>query len=414
MQIFYNSFNNLYNNGSNLLVSNFTDVLKTDLPKSYESYLSAEVIINPDILNIIGNYHMLNNENDRALTYYRKAVDYIDKFHHYIHYYTSFLYSEMAIAYLALGNTIDTEKYFQKALFQDHNNEMAKQYLTQLQNTHTKPTYTYTKHFALIFDFENILQIYGSNSAMFKKYYAGIYTEESSSEKSARFGRKMSGELAEHILDGRLDCHAALAMTIPKFDDPILEVLKVYDGIYTNDKYMSLIIKCKMDDSPDLHSIEKAILSPHNLDAQMQKMIIDYSYLTYKKFNKCDIDILNQITITSAQKEYLKYTHTHDLNDLHLACKIYDEYHSFYHAEAAKIYYNLAQCYVSLRQNEMAIFILRRALDLHTCYTDAMQMLYELLMQSKQYHSALVIAERISALSNNTAPYKNTIACLML
>jgi muramoyltetrapeptide carboxypeptidase LdcA involved in peptidoglycan recycling len=38
----------------------------------------------------------------------------------------------------------------------------------------------------------------------------------------------MRGELAEPTIDGRLDCHASLAMTIPKFDNANAEVSKVY------------------------------------------------------------------------------------------------------------------------------------------------------------------------------------------
>jgi hypothetical protein len=62
------------------------------------------------------------------------------------------------------------------------------------------------------------------------QYNHVLYTEETSS-LLANVARKMSGELAEPTLDG-LDCHASLAMTIPKYDnasdDELGEVSKVY------------------------------------------------------------------------------------------------------------------------------------------------------------------------------------------
>jgi hypothetical protein len=47
-------------------------------------------------------------------------------------------------------------------------------------------------------------------------------------EETSKVTRKMSGELAEPTLDEGLDCHAALAMTIPKYDNANGELSKVY------------------------------------------------------------------------------------------------------------------------------------------------------------------------------------------
>jgi succinate-semialdehyde dehydrogenase/glutarate-semialdehyde dehydrogenase len=67
------------------------------------------------------------------------------------------------------------------------------------------------------------------NNKLLERIQSEIYTEETSS-LLATIARKKSGELAKHTLDGRLDRHAALAMTNNANADDVLYVTNPFNG----------------------------------------------------------------------------------------------------------------------------------------------------------------------------------------
>jgi 5'-3' exonuclease len=139
----------------------------------------------------------------------------------------------------------------------------------------------------------NIL-VLDSYNLIFRAFYSYknfTYTKATSS-LLATGTRKMSGELAEPILNG-LDCHASLAMTIPKSDNANAEVSN--GGGYTEET--SAVARKVSGElaEPTLVGEQKRIPKSDNANAEVSKVYEGMPIGAIYGFASCICDMINLV-----------------------------------------------------------------------------------------------------------------------
>jgi len=381
---------NIFSRGSEVLInflSNLANPFKLRLEEQLKNHYIKVIKQNPKDSDAYNNLGVLNFEfgnYKQSLKDLSKAISINSQYHHHIHYFCSAIYTYLGHINLLQKKTSNAIECYKKAIFQDHQNNEAQDFLnkTNIKDSDLRNSNYYLK-IALDFDYFQI------SNLRYKNIMTVITKEENTLE----------------------DVIYKIDFLYQKsyFKEVIKFCTEAYKK-YKYDKFLYYLASSyyHLKNYSESQKFFEKFLSKESINASAK---YDYGYCLLARRNWHKASNILKILLKEDETEFVlfaygltcffKKDYSKAKKYLSRSLKYAKSKHDEYHENSSNQHYNRGYIFYKTKNYDLALADLTKALDLQSTNIDASYLKAIIYFKKRNYSEAINSLEFLLRLNNN-------------